>query len=58
MEKKATVHDVAKLAGTSATTVSRVLSNNGYPVKETLRNKVISACQGIELYAESACEES
>jgi LacI family transcriptional regulator len=47
MKKKATVHDVAKLAETSATTVSRVLSNNGYPVKETLRNKVISAAREL-----------
>lgn len=47
VKKKATVHDIAKLAGTSATTVSRVLSDNGYPVKETLRNKVLDAAKEL-----------
>jgi DNA-binding LacI/PurR family transcriptional regulator len=42
-----TVHDVAKLAGTSATTVSRVLSNNGYPVSEDLRKRVLETAEKL-----------
>jgi LacI family transcriptional regulator len=38
-----TIHDVAKKANTSATTVSRVLNNTGYPVREGLRQRVLSA---------------
>jgi len=45
--KKATVHDIAKHAGTSATTVSRVLSNNGYPVTEALRARVLEAAKAL-----------
>lgn len=45
--KRATVHDVAKLAGTSATTVSRVLSETEYPVRENLRNKVLQAAKDL-----------
>ena len=36
INKKATVHDIAKLAGTSATTVSRVLSQNGLSGKRSI----------------------
>lgn len=45
--KRATVYDVAKLAGTSATTVSRVLSKSGYPVRESLRERVIEAAKKL-----------
>lgn len=45
--KTATVHDIARLAGTSATTVSRVLSDNGYPVRESLRMKVLDAAREL-----------
>lgn len=42
-KKSITIHDVAKTANTSATTVSRVLNNTGYPVREVLRQRVLSA---------------
>lgn len=49
MEQKrnTTVHDIAKQAGTSATTVSRVLNNNGYPVSNSLRQKVLKVAEEL-----------
>ncbi|NJD04465.1 MAG: LacI family transcriptional regulator [Ruminiclostridium sp.] len=38
--KKATIYDIARKVGTSAATVSRVLSKSGYPVKEELSRKI------------------
>ena len=43
MEKKITIHKVAELAGTSVSTVSRVLSNPWYPVAEETRERVAQA---------------
>ncbi len=43
--KRATVYDVAKMAGTSTATVSRVLSNSDYPISKEIRKKVIDAAQ-------------
>ncbi|WP_020613003.1 LacI family DNA-binding transcriptional regulator [Sediminispirochaeta bajacaliforniensis] len=46
MEKKATLQDVAQLAGCSKSTVSFVL--NGRPgISETTRNKVLAACSKL-----------
>jgi len=45
--KKNTIHDVARIAGTSATTVSRVLSDSGYPVSEGLRKRVLKAVNDL-----------
>lgn len=39
--KKATVHDIAAETGLSVATVSRVLSNSGYPVKEETRKIIL-----------------
>jgi LacI family transcriptional regulator len=41
MLKNPTIHDVAKAANTSIATVSRVLNNSNYPVKEELAKKVL-----------------
>lgn len=41
--KKSTIYDVAKEAGVSTATVSRVLSGSGYPVKDGVREKVLKA---------------
>lgn len=41
--KKATISDIAKRAGVSPATVSRVMSNSDYPVRESLRAKVLDA---------------
>lgn len=40
MKKRITIHDIAKLSGTSSATVSRVLSNSSYPVSSELRQKI------------------
>ena len=38
--KSVTIYDIAKKAQTSTATVSRVLSNSGYPVSEKLRQRI------------------
>lgn len=39
-KKRITIHDIARLAGASSATVSRVLSNSSYPVSNELKNKI------------------
>ncbi len=41
------ITDVARLAGVSISTVSRVISNNGYPVKPAVRDKVLAAAKEL-----------
>lgn len=41
--KKATVSDIARRAGVSAATVSRVMNNTNYPVRAELRERVLAA---------------
>nr|PZN02653.1 MAG: LacI family transcriptional regulator [Bacillota bacterium] len=45
--KNATIYDIAKLAKTSTATVSRVLSNSGYPVSAELRQRVLEAAKKL-----------
>lgn len=45
--KRVTIHDVARAAETSATTVSRVLSETGYPVREELRSRILKAVREL-----------
>lgn len=47
IKKNATIYDIAKLAKTSTATVSRVLSNSGYPVKEDLKQRVLEAAKKL-----------
>ncbi len=47
------IHDVAKAAGVSIATVSRVINNN-YPVDETTREKVNRAIRDIGYYPDAA----
>ena len=44
--KKATIHDVAKKAGVSVTTVSRVLNNRGY-ISDEMKEKVMTAIKEL-----------
>ena len=48
MEKQATIRDVAKLAGVSLATASRVMNDNNYPVSAQLRQKVKDAAQQLD----------
>lgn len=45
--KRTTIYDIAKAVGTSAATVSRVLSNSGYPVKDEIRRKILDAAKEL-----------
>lgn len=46
-EKKATISDIAKRAGVSAATVSRVMNNSDYPVRAELRTRVLDAARQL-----------
>lgn len=48
MAKQATIRDVAKLAGVSLATVSRVLNDASYPVSAELRQRVKDAVDTLE----------
>ena len=48
MGKQATIRDVAQLAGVSLATVSRVLNESDYPVREELRQKVRAAVEELD----------
>lgn len=45
--QKATIYDIAKLAHTSTATVSRVLSDSTYPVKDELKQRVLNAAKNL-----------
>ena len=47
-KKRAGIHDVAREAGVSPATVSRVLNAAGYPVSEEVRKKVIQAADRLD----------
>jgi LacI family transcriptional regulator len=47
INKKTTIYDIAAEVGTSTATVSRVLSNSGYPVREELRNHIMKAANQL-----------
>lgn len=47
MKKRISIADVAKLAGTSITTVSRVINDNGYPVSKEIRDRIQAAVQQL-----------
>lgn len=47
MGRQATIKDVAKLAGVSLATASRVLGDGDYPVREELRRKVRDAAESL-----------
>lgn len=43
--KQATIYDIAKLAGTSTASVSRVLSNSDYPISSEIRKRILDAAR-------------
>jgi len=45
--KNITIKDVARAAGTSVTTVSRVLSGSGYPVKKELKERILKVAKEL-----------
>lgn len=45
--KAVTIKDVARECGTSVTTVSRVLSNGGYPVSSQLRDRIVKTAERL-----------
>lgn len=45
--KKTTIYDIAKQVGTSAATVSRVLSKSGYPVSEELSLRIFETAKSM-----------
>ena len=47
IRKQTTIYDIAKEAGASPTTVSRVLSNSGYPVSERMRRRILEAAERL-----------
>lgn len=47
MGKKATIKDVAKLAGSSITTVSRVINKADYPVSQALKERILRAAEEL-----------
>lgn len=53
MDKKVTIADIARLAGTSKTTVSRVINGNGYVSEET-RNNILKIIDETKFIPSSA----
>ncbi|HZG76261.1 MAG TPA: LacI family DNA-binding transcriptional regulator, partial [Paenibacillus sp.] len=47
MQKPATIHDIAREAGVSPATVSRVLSDSGYPVRASTRETVLRTAERL-----------
>lgn len=43
--RRVTIYDIAKKAGASTATVSRVLSNSSYPISAELRKKILDTAQ-------------
>lgn len=56
MDKKATINDVARAAGTSVTTVSRVMNNVDYPVSSELRERIKQAARALSYVPNTAAK--
>lgn len=51
------IEDVAKLAGVSITTVSRVVNKSDYPVSETMKRKVLKAVEELHYIPNKAAQQ-
>lgn len=47
MKKPTTIHDIAKVAQVSSATVSRVMSNSGYPVSKQTKEKILKVAKEL-----------
>lgn len=56
MSKRISIEDVAKLAETSVTSVSRVMNNTGYPVSKALRARILAAIEQLNYTPSSAAQ--
>lgn len=57
MSKLVTIRDVAKMAGVSITTVSRVLNDVNYPVRPELRRRVRQAAERLDYMPNSSAQQ-
>ncbi len=55
-QKRISIRDVAKLAGSSITTVSRVLSGSSYPVSEERRSLILAAIRDLNYSPNTAAQ--
>ena len=54
--KKASIHDVAKKARASITSVSRIINNVNYPVSDELRERVLDAVKELNYVPNKAAQ--
>jgi LacI family transcriptional regulator len=55
--ERVSIEDVAKLAGVSITTVSRVVNNINYPVSEKIKKKVLTAVEELHYIPNNAAQQ-
>jgi LacI family transcriptional regulator len=55
--ERVSIEDVAKLAGVSITTVSRVVNNTDYPVSEKNKKKVLTAVEELHYKPNNAAQQ-
>lgn len=56
MKKRISIADVAKLAGVSISTVSRVINETGYPISSDLRSRVLNAVETLKFTPNSSAQ--
>ncbi len=56
VKKRISIEDVAELAETSVTSVSRVMNNTGYPVSKALRARILQAIEQLNYTPSSAAQ--
>lgn len=56
MKKRVSIADVAKLAGVSISTVSRVINDTGYPVSKDVQERILSAVKQLHYIPNMAAQ--